>query len=920
MSSWPLISDFSRMLQNPGVAFRDAELRNCRVELDNLGQPKARSGNFATVYKGYRADGGEFAIRVFNRQANLRREAYQAKSEYLKTCSVSSLVGFNFEERGIRASDGKMYPLLTMEWVPGVSLFEWIRDRCREGYQEALSIASEAWLHLVRELEEHNIVHGDLQHGNVLVSMEGHIKLVDYDCMAVPDLMGQPNFEIGMEPYQHPQRNASTPMVAGLDNFSAIVIYVALRALAAAPHLWIIYVDNSGYDKILFRKEDFANPNASPLYHELLNSPDEQVRDLAYYLFQLNGYQLQDLPNIDEVMLWCCSLDQLVAERDWDRAVQLVQRMGAGEQIADHLKPQVERAQRCVKLRAELEEAYLAGSEWRLQELYDAELMSDYPAAQDICEKGAQADDVIRAIEQLNTARRFKRWNVFKEIWDKNAELLNKRPSAMPYRNDIRRVRALDTVRKLVADQTAQDRAVIDAWKHLVSLRGREMGEDLEPQVQQRVDRQNTLTMLRKRLEQAIAEPTTESDKKMMVVWHRSGFEDWPGAADIRPSYHAAARRLECMYHLRAIVDEETTIDGEAEIDKLAREIPDSYHPNLPKRVELARKRVKAYHALLKSLKSPRSDLVIAAAWHKFARANGQKLVDDRVRMRVRLAKRRAQLLKNILAIPPDLPLDQLDNRLLDVWDETLLTACHDAREWEPRYQQAVARRDILKAMRDAIEQTDSDTIARLRDEASLRNYPLPDDIRQGIDDVKQRMEKAQYNRRQNLIRSLSANDRTTFYELFDIEMVSEICEALPHHQAPIGKFTEHEILPLDRCGLTAGEAATLEINEEGRIRVAWHWPEPRISNRCCLMVCPETPKSHQSPVDIESVYSFTINRPEWDAAGQSHEFSLQPEWEGHHVVVWAVLDLGFQIYYTEPLDLGRLAPEKKSRKWRLFG
>ena len=57
MSAWPLISDFSRMLQNPKMAFRDPALKDCTVEKSNLGQPKPRSGNFATVYRGYRPDG-----------------------------------------------------------------------------------------------------------------------------------------------------------------------------------------------------------------------------------------------------------------------------------------------------------------------------------------------------------------------------------------------------------------------------------------------------------------------------------------------------------------------------------------------------------------------------------------------------------------------------------------------------------------------------------------------------------------------------------------------------------------------------------------------------------------------------------------------------------------------------------------------
>ena len=240
--SWPLISDFSRLLQNPKVAFRDPALRECSIELDNLGQPKPRSGNFATVYRGFRPDGRAFAIKVFNRFADERHERYQAISKYLQDHQVSCLVNFEYQEKGIRsASDNKLYPLLMMDWVPGVTLFEWARDRCREGYQEALAIGADVWLQLVRELAAHHVVHGDLQHGNVMVTSDGYFKLVDYDGMAVPELFGRRNLETGLIPYQHPRRDAQTPLFAGLDNFSALVIYVALRALAANPRLWSTY-------------------------------------------------------------------------------------------------------------------------------------------------------------------------------------------------------------------------------------------------------------------------------------------------------------------------------------------------------------------------------------------------------------------------------------------------------------------------------------------------------------------------------------------------------------------------------------------------------------------------------------------------------------------------------------------------------
>lgn len=303
LMSWPLQSDFIAMLKSPSVGFRDPELKQCTVETNPLGQPKARSGNFATVYRGFRPDGGEFAIRVFNRRQDERLAHYRAIGEYLQGRTISSIVRFQYDPQGIRsARDGKLYPLLTMEWISGTTLFEWLQDRYRDGQFKTLPIVAEAWARLVRELAEHQVVHGDLQHGNVMVSPETQLKLVDYDCMAVPSLLGRRNLEVGLSPYQHPRRDSDTELFSGLDNFSALVIYVALRALAVSPQLWDTYVVQPAYDRILFREVDFRSPS-SPLYRDLLKSPDRQVRELAADLFELARCDLRDVPRVDELLM-----------------------------------------------------------------------------------------------------------------------------------------------------------------------------------------------------------------------------------------------------------------------------------------------------------------------------------------------------------------------------------------------------------------------------------------------------------------------------------------------------------------------------------------------------------------------------------------------------------------------------------------
>ncbi len=281
-------------------------LRQCRIEMDQLGQPRPRSGNFATVYRANLPDGNPLAIKVFNRRADERRERYRAISDYLERHQPPALVRFEYDDRGIRSSsDGKLYPLLAMDWVEGATLFDWARDRSLVADTAALALAAQDWFDVTRELAAAGIVHGDLQHGNVMVSPDGRIRLVDYDGMAVPGLMGQTNPEVGLAPYQHPARNPQTLVFPGLDNFSALVIYVALRALAEDPSLWSRHVEARASDKLLFDEQDFAQPPSSPLYRELLALADAEVRGLVHYLFALWSVGLHEVPPIGDVRLWC---------------------------------------------------------------------------------------------------------------------------------------------------------------------------------------------------------------------------------------------------------------------------------------------------------------------------------------------------------------------------------------------------------------------------------------------------------------------------------------------------------------------------------------------------------------------------------------------------------------------------------------
>jgi serine/threonine protein kinase len=917
--SWPLVTDFSRMLQTPKMAFRDPVLRECTVEKNHLGQPKPRSGNFATVYRGYRPDGSEFAIRVFNRQADLRLERYQAVHNYLKDRSIWSIVNFSYDEKGIRsASDGKLYPLLTMDWVPGVTLFEWARDRSREGYQEALAIGADVWLQLVRQLAAHNIVHGDLQHGNVMVSSEGHFKLVDYDCMAVPEVMGQRNLEIGMVPYQHPGRNEQTRLFPGLDNFSGLVIYVALRALSAAPSLWYTHVDSTSYDKLLFRKEDFAAPASSALYRDLMNSPDNQVRDLTHYLFQLVHYEVHKIPPIDEVLLWCNSLEDLITKRDWDTAVKLVHRMGPGEQIAPHLVPYVEQAKQRVACRQALDRAIQQGNEDEILLSYVPHLLDDYPAAAQAVEQARSALQVRQILQYLEQARQTQNWDAYRQTWQAYQGLLGNRMSAQPYKDEMVRLLRADTLRRLLAEPQVDDRAVVEAWQQLQTAGGHVTAEPLRAEIERRMTRHGSLSKLRELIKNQPKTPTMDFDQSLIAACTPEILKQH---SKLQAPYDAARARLQRMEKVLSLANtHECTLDSEQEIATAAKGLPESYHTLLKPRVRQARERLHAFERLQRSLEDPVSDMKVLDVYRELERLTAQNMVPEDNRWRILLASERVPLVKALQLLKDVKKAEELDRRILRVWKESLLISCRDAAPWLPVYQQARQRQQVVEQIEQAASQGDYRTVTRLTNQPCLAGFTLSHDLQQKIVDAKHQAEQARSSRIQSIIAAIQENNRSAFFDLFEIDTVRELCQRYPHHQTAVSRWVEAEILPLDRCGLAADPQGTVEEVDKTHVRLRWTWPAENITDHCRIAVCQQRPGPHAMPDDVPTFYSATIDRHRWQSDSSAHVVELQPDWKDAHVAVWAVLDLGFQIFHTPPLDLGPPRAGKKQRLWGLFG
>lgn len=284
-------------LNKTSLAFRDPALSGGQPVLDLLGMPRPISGNFASVFTIRGTDGRRWAVKCFTRYVADQETRYQRVSETLQQVNSSWKVGFTYLPDGVLCQ-GTRYPVLKMEWVEAMGLLPYIEEHLRD--QGRLADLAGKFGDLVQDLSRNGIAHGDLQHGNILVTPSGQLKLIDYDGMFVPGLDGQGASELGHDNYQSPLRTRSN-WGPDIDRFSSWVIYASLIALALDPMLWQeLHAD--GDEALLFHKSDFTDHDGSRARYALANSAQPMLRAIASDIDFLWAQDLAAIPPLEAIL------------------------------------------------------------------------------------------------------------------------------------------------------------------------------------------------------------------------------------------------------------------------------------------------------------------------------------------------------------------------------------------------------------------------------------------------------------------------------------------------------------------------------------------------------------------------------------------------------------------------------------------
>lgn len=768
MASWPTQSDYKDALQNPDTAFRDPDLCASQAERSPMGVPRARSGAFASVYK-MTGPKGTVALKLFNFPNEDRAQRYAAVSDYLeKTLGPKkppSVVKFQYHAEGIRVGKA-WYPTLTMAWVKGVSLGEWVRQTVEKKNPDvaAVKAMAEKWAALVAQLQDNKIAHGDLQHDNVMVVNDAPV-LVDYDGMCVPALApADPKkqleqLEFGKPAYQHPAR-AVEKLGLHLDHFAAWVILVALRAIAADPKLYVEYVLKTENENLLFVPQDMTEPAGSKLWPALAKSADPDVSGWAKALraaldkpyaqippFSLDPFDRlrklvsaskKDWPAIEaEADRLRKSGKQLPPEltakadpvgalkelcaapvKDWP-AIAATGARFAAQQLPADVKALVAQAHDRVGARDALQRALDAGDPRAATAAYRPDLTDDWAGPQLVTAAKAAAGQVALLDKLKAAVANPGDGRALVKLWSESAARLAGVTEAATYQKAAdgwhARISAAEEFLRAFAKNPQTERELATAWAAVA--RAGPPHPALSADHKRRGEDATRWAPLLETIKAIPANASYDSDSKLVKAW--GGGAALAGCREAEP-FERRAR--EASQRLAQIADLERSIRSadagapeDAVLEASAR-LPQGYaHPHAA-RVNEGAEGQKLLAAIQQQIAAPDpSDRKIAAAYEKLHAKNPKlaarlKTVSPSMYEAVAKAVERRKLLDKFKRIDADEPrADRQDEKWLSLWKQqgALLAGRADREELRARLVLAKERRANWHQIAEALAARD---------------------------------------------------------------------------------------------------------------------------------------------------------------------------------------------------------------------
>jgi len=789
-------------------------------------------------------------------------------------------------------------PLITMEWVQGTPLLAWAEEKSAANDRNAFRDVAAQWMELISDLQSNGISHCDLQDQNVMVTDTGRLRLVDYDDMCVPAIEGWTTQGAGVEPYQHPQRGDL--LALNIDHFSALFIYVALRALAEDPSLWRTYVTDRNYDKMIFTAEDFDNPQGGSIAAVRKLSPE--VGKLVDALVKFRELPIDQCKPLSDVRFSYDDVRKKLHAGDWDAALRLLDDNPTGRAKAPaDMTALIDEGDKRIKCRTELAALVKSGDEAGMSACYSRSraLLDDYQAAQADVAIAKQAASAIPLLAELKQYAAASQWVELVRCW-KSAGILQKRSSAAPYlklvlewepRND-----ALEKLIEALKRQPLDLLQIKAAANTLKSLGGHPQGAQYESQVNTLVACADVWPKVEACLQAAGQRPFSyRRDCDLIAAWD-AGSRDlsgWAVAMKEKPVVDKARQRAATVDQFRGQADSAAASKNRQQLGQAAAgalQIEAGYdHPEKKRSAEVASQH-KALETLDTCLNSTPSDTAITTAWGDVKKHRADPYVDQ-------MLGERLTAFTEVSRLPRNVAVDEFHTLLRKTW-KPCLNAWPPAAKWKKRYDDEVLRAKLLKDLAAAIKATDDSLSLDLAEHELLQDYPLPQEWRDYLETGKVRTSVAD-----NLLEAVSARDPDLFRLAFDVEVVTNHSSRFAHVQKDLLDLARTELGQPEQLGMymPMGRSAVTSLGAMARVRVGL--PEKRLVRKCIIGICSDRPFKGLKPNDAAVLRKQPLTHEIYEGGGG---VVIASPGIGNHIIVWGVIELGFTEIYSEFMYLGQ--------------
>lgn len=967
MASWPTQSDYKDSLQNPDTAFRDPDLKQSQAERSPMGVPRARSGAFASVYK-MTGPRGTVALKLFNFPNEDRAQRYKAVSDYLEKelgpRKPPCVVKFQYHLEGIRVGKG-WYPTLTMAWVKGVSLGEWVRQTIERKNPDvgAMKKMAELWVALVQQLQDNQITHGDLQHDNVMVVGDSPV-LVDYDGMCVPALNpADPRkkleqLEFGKPAYQHPAR-AAEKLSGVLDNFSAWIILIAIRAIAADPQLYVKYVLKTDNENLLFMPSDMAAPASSTLWPDLMRCKDPEVSGWARMIresldkpfdkippFTLDPFvRLRKLvsvsprdwaqieaeadrlkkagkdlpPELADKLDPVGGLKELcgASPKDWLAILVEGDRLVAtGKKLAPEFKQVVEEARKRVAARDAVKKAADARDPRAIVAVYKPELVDDW-ADPALVRTAKAAAGQVALLDRLRSVAASPDGTSLVQLWDVSATKLAGVGEAKAYEQLAEswraRARAAEDFLRAYARVPQTERVLADAWLAVTaagpphpSLTGehRRRGEDAL-----------RWAPLLDRLRRVPNIPSYENDTKLVGVWgNGAALAGCREATEFAPRVDDANDRLTLVKALEDAIKRADAGGSEDDVVAAATRLPASYEHPYRTRVGEGAEAIKLLAELEKTLaQDPPSDRKVAAAYDRL-KAKNPKLAQRLNRVNPKLFAEaeqcvvRRKVLDEFARIDKEEPrADRQDEKWQAMWAKhgKMLVDRRDKEELRERLTLARERLSQWAKIAEALKARDIFALRKLYATSAkvLAGYPP---LVERSSEINALLAKA--DRVIEIQQKLSAGKA----------LAAEDLKFLRENHEAFGPDAKKEIERQVRARL-AGDAKLVPAypaysvtgTRGGLVKACWAWGGHGLITYCVVVV--DGRKFLERPEDADPYSRLTCKAENHQREGGGITVVPPVGASQAYVTIWPVVELGWTSVQGPPLTVG---PVPVGNRW----